>query len=84
MAHSLPVVATRVGSIPDFIEGAGILVPPKDPIALAEGIKNLIDHPELRKKYIKKGFTIARQNTLEVQVGEMSKVIHDWLERKHE
>ena len=30
MAHSLPVVATAVGSIPAYSEGAVELVPPKN------------------------------------------------------
>ncbi len=83
MAHSLPVIATRVGSIPDFIEDAAVLVPPKNPKALAEGIKNLINHPELRKNHILKGFSLASENTLEVQVGEMTKIIQLWLKGQH-
>ena len=84
MAHSLPVVATRVGSIPDFVEGAAELAPPKDPAALAQGIKHLVEHTELRKGYIQKGFALASQNTLEAQVGEMGDVIHKWMEGQHE
>ena len=83
MAHSLPVVATRVGSIPEFIEDAAVLVLPKDSQALANGIKRLIDNTQLRKQNIRKGFSLAGQNTLEVQVGEMAKVIHAWLEEQH-
>ena len=83
MAHSLPVVATRVGSIPDFVKGAAGLVPPKDPDELARGIKRLIEDKGLRKRYIRKGFTLASQNTLEVQVGDMAKAIHTWVEGKH-
>jgi glycosyltransferase involved in cell wall biosynthesis len=83
MAHSLPVVATRVGSIPDFIEGAAELVPPKDPARLAEGANRLIENPNLRKEYIQKGFALASQNTLEEQVGEMAKKIRTWVEDQY-
>ena len=83
MAHSLPVVATRVGSIPDFIEGSAVLVPPKNPMELAAGIKRLIAGPALRKKHIKEGFSLAQQNTLEVKVGEMTNVISTWLEESN-
>ncbi len=46
----LPVVATRVGQVPDMLdEGqAGILVPPGDPQALAEGLCSLLESQELR------------------------------------
>jgi len=80
MAHSLPVVATCVGSIPDFIEGAAELVEPRDPTALAHSIQKLILDSELRKNYIARAFEIAKENTLETQVGKMSREINQWVE----
>lgn len=52
-AAGLPVVATEVGGTPEIIDHMknGILVPPKDPRAMAEGIKFLIDNPEKRKEF---------------------------------
>lgn len=79
MAHSLPVVATRVGSIPDFIEGAAELVEPRNPTALAQSIKKLLDDSELRKTHIARAFEIAKENTLETQVGKMSRHIMNWV-----
>ncbi|MFE6971567.1 glycosyltransferase [Isoptericola sp. NPDC057653] len=38
MACGTPVVATRVGSVPDLVAGAGVLVAPGDPDALRDGI----------------------------------------------
>jgi glycosyltransferase involved in cell wall biosynthesis len=81
MAHSLPVVATRVGSIPDFIEGAAELVEPKNHIALADGILKIIKTPELRKRNIRNGYSLAEKNTLEEQVGEMATHIIDWIRK---
>ena len=48
MALSRPVVASAVGGIPEMIENGqtGLLVPPRDPAALAAGIVRLLtDHP---------------------------------------
>ena len=83
MAHSLPVVATKVGSIPDFISGAAELVNPMVPNELASAISRLIHNPKLRQEYIAKGLALAHQNSLEIQVGEMARVIKTWLENQN-
>lgn len=81
MAHCVPVVSTRVGSIPDFINGAAELVDPKDPAKLAAGIRRVIHNKELRKGYIQNGFALVAQNTLESQLGAMADVIKKWVEK---
>ncbi len=49
MSAALPVVATRVGGIPELITSGvtGSLVPARDPEALASAVLHLMDHPEL-------------------------------------
>ena len=48
MEAGAPVVATRVGGIPDMIENGvhGLLVPPRDPKQLATAIAALLQHPD--------------------------------------
>lgn len=47
MAIGIPVLATRVGGLPEIITDGenGLLVPPKDPAALAERLRFLLNHP---------------------------------------
>jgi glycosyltransferase involved in cell wall biosynthesis len=46
MAAGRAVVATSVGGTPELLEGRGVLVPPADPAALAEGIHQLLSDPD--------------------------------------
>jgi glycosyltransferase involved in cell wall biosynthesis len=50
MACGLPVIVTRVGGNGDVVEEnqSGILVPPRDHVALAEAVLCLLDDPVLR------------------------------------
>ncbi len=54
----LPVVATRVGGISEIIEDnrTGLLVPPKDPAALGEGIIRILSDPHLARRLAAAGF----------------------------
>ncbi len=51
MAAARAVVATRVGGVPDLVEDGvtGLLVPPKDPVALAEAMVALLSDPDRRQ-----------------------------------
>ncbi len=51
MAASLPIVATRVGGIPEIVTPeTGLLVPPKDPQALAQAILKLAGDKDMQKR----------------------------------
>jgi glycosyltransferase involved in cell wall biosynthesis len=52
MALGKPVVATRAGGIPEVVQDGvtGLLVPPRDPAALAHALLYLLRHPEEGKK----------------------------------
>ncbi|MBL8807268.1 MAG: glycosyltransferase [Rhodospirillales bacterium] len=62
MAAGLPLVATRVGGVPEAAIGGvtGILVPPRDPAALRDAIVKLANSPELRGSMGAAGATRAR------------------------
>ena len=51
MAHGLPALATATGAIPELLDdGAGLLVPPADPGALADALEQLAGDPDLRTR----------------------------------
>jgi len=52
MSAHLPIVATRVGGIPEAIQdgASGLLVPPRDPSALAEALGRLAADRELSRR----------------------------------
>ncbi len=52
MACGLPVVASDAGGIPELVENrvSGILVRPRDPVALADAIQELAGHPSMRQR----------------------------------
>jgi glycosyltransferase involved in cell wall biosynthesis len=56
-ANGVPVVQPRHGAFPELIgaTGAGLLVEPNDPRALADGLRHLLDRPELRDEMGRKG-----------------------------
>ncbi len=77
MACGLPVVATTAGALPEVVEDgrSGILVPPKDPHALAGAIERLLGDGPLRqvmggegRRRVERHFTWkeAARKTLEV------------------
>lgn len=51
MASGLPIIATSVGAIPEMIgDGRGVLVPPRDSLALASALRDLIDDSTSRRR----------------------------------
>ncbi len=51
----LPVIAARVGGIPEVVQHkrTGLLVPKENPHALARALRTLIEHPDEAKTYAK-------------------------------
>lgn len=55
LACETPVVAARAGAVAEVVGPGGILVPPRDPIALARVISNLLTNPSLRRELGEQG-----------------------------
>lgn len=69
MANGLPVIATKVGSIPHFLvnEKDALLIEPKNVEELVSSILKILMEPVLRRKLIANGTLLAKENTLEIQ-----------------
>jgi len=85
MALGKPVVATRAGGIPEVVQEGitGLLVPPRDPWALADAVRYLLGHPEHGQTFGRAGrqrveqyFTVERMvcRTLQVYAQVLSNV----------
>lgn len=63
MAAGKPVVATRVGGLPELVRDGetGTLVQPEDPRALADGIASLLDEPERGRAMGRRGRELQRR-----------------------
>ncbi|MBC8284530.1 MAG: glycosyltransferase family 4 protein [Nitrospinae bacterium] len=61
-AMKTPLVATRVGSVPEMLgQGErGILVEPKNSADLANGIIKLIENPDIRNEMAEKGYEFCK------------------------
>ncbi len=57
MDHSVPVIASRIGGMPDIIQDHqnGLLVPAADSVALEKSVTELIDDAKLRQRLAEKG-----------------------------
>lgn len=65
MTSGCPIVATRVPANIEIIEesGAGVLVPPQDPAAMAAQLRVLLNDDALAEKYRRSGMAWISQNT---------------------
>lgn len=80
MMSGLPVIATRVGGVPELVEDGitGYLVPPKDHRSMASAINKIINDPSLRQHMGKMGRKKAMEKfTLERMLQETEKVYED-------
>ena len=82
MAAGLPVVATSVGAIADFVKDGedGFLVSPRNPPQLADRICRLLDDEALRRRISEHVFARApREFSIEAGCGKVAGVIKEVL-----
>jgi glycosyltransferase involved in cell wall biosynthesis len=63
MQARLPIVGTRVGAVPDFVQDGwnGFLIDPGDVQGLAEALLKLLRDPDLRRQFGERGFALAKE-----------------------
>jgi glycosyltransferase involved in cell wall biosynthesis len=64
MSCGLPVIATTVGGTPEIVDNMknGVLVPPRDPEAMAQALSNLLENNELTATIGKKATKKIRES----------------------
>lgn len=63
MAWGIPLVASNVGGLREFTEGAAVLVPPADAAALAQALLRVLSDARLRQGLARRGIERARDYT---------------------
>jgi len=83
MAAGLPIVASRVGGIPDLIKDGknGLLVPPADASALGNTISALLEDKEKRKRMGEAGKKMCRPYSAEAMVEQIDDLYRDLLKK---
>jgi glycosyltransferase involved in cell wall biosynthesis len=87
MAASIPVVATCVGGIPQVIQNGknGVLVPPHDPLALANAIIALCKNSSAREAIGGEGYrTVLAYYSIRVVANQIASLYDSLLRRKSE
>lgn len=80
MASGLPVIATPVGGIPDFLKDGetGVFCEPKNPRSIANAVKRLLSDEGLRRKLIENGQKLVREKyDWDLIAGEMKVRVFD-------
>ena len=77
-ASRLPIVATDSGSTKEFLENeeSGVIVPQKDPLALADGLKRVLNDKELARRLAEEAHKkVSAEFNIETNVALMEDLI---------
>lgn len=87
--YKTPVVATAVGGVPELVKGGetGWLVPPRDPYALAQAIREALSNPEEARRRAENAYRHLLANfTVEKQAEAWERALHaaveNWQRRR--
>jgi glycosyltransferase involved in cell wall biosynthesis len=74
LGHSLPVIATPVGNVPEMLDHGrrGILVPLRDAHAIARAVIRLANDSAFRQICIRQGYAYAKEHSVEKFIGRMA------------
>lgn len=71
MASGVPVVAADSGAVPEVLGGAGMIVPPGDPAALAAALRSILDDPAPLSEWRARGRARAAAFTVDALASRM-------------
>jgi L-malate glycosyltransferase len=75
MARGIPVASTSAGGLPEMLhQGAGILVPPRDPEALAGAVQRILSDPELRRGLVERASRAVERFSADRMAAEVRSV----------
>lgn len=79
-AAGVPIVATAVGGVPEFVENerTGLLVEAKNPGKLAEAIKKLIENSDMRKRVTREALSrLEQEYSLQTVLQKSEQVVRE-------
>lgn len=81
MAAGVPIVATNVDGIKEVVINGecGLLVPPKNPEAIADAVTQIITNPTLKKKLIEAGLKRAQQFDIQEHIMKLDNLYSNLL-----
>lgn len=85
MAAELPVVATNVGGNPEIVldQTTGLLVPPRDPMALGDAMIRILQSPQMARQFAKAGYERVKSKfSLEASVHKTENLYLSLLEER--
>lgn len=75
MALGIPVASTSAGGVPEMLaDGAGLLVPPGDPVALAGAVSQILDDCALRRSLTETARAAVRRFSADRMAAEVRNV----------